>query len=217
MRPPASRRLLTAAAAFLGLAVALPLALSAPASASTSTHRHASAHSAHSSTSTGLHGLTTVTTAPGIAKALLGAGVAPLPVKPGTRFSVARVHPLKVSYGFPVTGGNPDLAGPSGDIFHSGGITFRSRTASLEIGRFDIDLAAGKVFATEINHAPGRIAVLDLDLSGLQVKTTATRTVLTGITVRLDSAAAGALNATFGLALPADGSLVFGTARVAIG
>src|SRR4051794_574071 len=202
MRAPAPRRLLTAAVAVLGLALALPLAVSGPASATTSTR---------------LHGLTTVTTAPGIAKALLGAGVAPLPVKPGTKFGVARVHPLKVSYGFPVTGGNPDLSGPSGDIFHSGGISFVSRTAKLEIGKFDIDLAAGKVFATEINHAPGRIAVLDLDLSGLQVKTTASRTVLTGITVKLDPAAAGALNATFGLALPTDGSLVFGTARVAIG
>ena len=59
--------------------------------------------------------------------------------------------------------------------------------------------------------------MLDLDLSGLQVKTTRHRTVLTGITVKLDPAAAGALNATFGLALPTDGSLVFGTARVAIG
>jgi hypothetical protein len=63
----------------------------------------------------------------------------------------------------------------------------------------------------------GPRVVLDLDLSGLQVKTTATRTVLTGITVKLDPAAAGALNATFGLALPTDGSLVFGTARVAVG
>jgi hypothetical protein len=212
MRALAPRRTLTALGAFAALAVALPLALSAPASASTSS-RPASAQA----TSTRLHGLTTVTTAPGIAQALLGAGVAPLPVKPGTRFAVARLHPLKVSYGFPVTGGDPDLTGPSGDILHRGGIRFVSRTASLEIGRFDIDLAAGKVFATEINHAPGRIAVLDLDLSGLQVKTTATRTVLTGITVRLDPAAAGALNATFGLALPTDGSLVFGTARVAIG
>jgi hypothetical protein len=214
MRAPAPRRLLALTAGFLGLAVALPLALSAPASAST-TRSHSKHHATMSQS--GLAGLTTVTTAPGIAKALLSAGIAPLPVKPGTKFGVARLHPLKVSYGFPVTGGNPDLTGPSGDIFHSGGINFVSRTAKLEIGKFDIDLAAGKVYATEINHAPGRIAVLDLDLSGLQVKTTATRTVLTGITVKLDPAAAGALNATFGIALPTDGSLVFGTARVAIG
>jgi hypothetical protein len=216
MRAPAPRRLLTAAVAVLGLTVALPLAVSGPASASAGSRAaHATGHA--SAAATGLRGLTTVTTAPGIAKALLGAGVAPLPVKPGTKFGVARPHPLKVSYGFPVTGGNPDLTGPSGDIFHSGGINFVSRTARLEIGRFDIDLAAGKVYATEINHAAGRIAVLDLNLSGLQVKTTAMRTVLTGITVKLDPAAAGALNATFGLALPTDGSLVFGTARVAIG
>ena len=140
MRAPAPRRLLALTAGFLGLVVALPLALSAPVSANTTQatgkHHAAKAHA-------GLRGLTPVTTAPGIAKALLGAGIAPLPVKPGTKFGVARLHPLKVSYGFPVTGGNPDLAGPSGNIFHSGGITFVSHTAKLEIGKFDIDLAAG--------------------------------------------------------------------------
>jgi hypothetical protein len=41
-------------------------------------------------------------------------------------------------------------------------------------------------------------------------------TVLSGITVRLDPAAAGALNSTFGVSLPTDGSLVFGTARVVL-
>jgi hypothetical protein len=207
MRARTPRRLLTAAIAAVGLALALPLAVAGPASA-TSGHRS-------STEAARLAGRTTVTTAPGIATALLKAGVVPLPV-PGTRFGVASAHPLQLSYGFPITGGNPDLAGPSGHIRHSGGIVFVSRKARLEIGKFDIDLAAGKVFATEVNHRPARIAVLDLDLSGLQVGTPGHRTVLTGIKVRLDPAAAGALNATFHLNLPTDGSLVFGRARVSL-
>ena len=164
---------------------------------------------------TRLSGTTAVTTAPGIAATLLRAGVLPLPVPP-TGFAVGYRHGLTVTYGIRITGGNPDLAGPSGDILHSGGIYFTSLRKHLEIGRFDIDLAAGKIYATEINFAPGRIAVLDLDLSKLNVGSHNGATVLSGIGLRLDAAAAGALNATFGLALPTDGSLTFGTAVVTL-
>lgn len=162
-----------------------------------------------------LSGTTAVTTAPGIAATLLRAGVLPLPVPP-TKFAIGYRLGLTVTYGFRITGGNPDLAGPSGDIQHSGGIYFTSRRKHLEIGRFDIDLAAGKICATEINFKPGRIPVLDLNLSKLTVSSRNGATVLSGIGLRLDPAAAGALNATFGLALPTNGSLTFGTAVVTL-
>lgn len=208
------RLVLSALSAAVGLVVAVPLALAGPASAAT-THatRHATIHA-----STHLSGATRVTTAPGIATALVKAGVLPLPVFPATRFAVGlRAGQPTASYVFPITGGDPDLAGPSGDITHRGGIDFVSRKAHLEIGRFDIDLAAGKVFATQVNWAPGKVAVLDLDLSHLSVSTSSSgATVLTGIAVRLDPAAAGALNATFGLDLPTDGSLLFGHATVTL-
>ncbi len=211
VRSHGRRILVSATTALIGLGFAVPLALAAPASAAT-THHPASA-SQHASSR--LRGTTTVTTAPGIAATLIKAGVLPLPTV-GTRLGVPSLSPLKVSYGFPITGGHPDLSGPKGNIDHSGGIRFVSSRARLEIGRFDIDLAAGKVFAREVNGAPGRIAVLDLDLSGLKVRTSGDDTVLSGIVVRLDPAAASALDATFGLGLPTDGSLVFGTARVAL-
>jgi hypothetical protein len=213
---PRRRRIVTVATAILGLAVALPLALSGPASAATTARHRPAHHATHHQTvhHKSLSGTTSVTTAPGIAKTLLGAGIVPLPVLPRTRFGVAKFAPLEVRYGFPITGGNPDLTGPSGDINHAGGISFVSRKAHLEIGKFDIDLAAGKIFATEVNHASARIAVLDLDLSGLKVATKGGCTTLSGISLKLDPAAAGALNATFGIALPTDGSLVFGSAVV---
>lgn len=168
-----------------------------------------------SRTAATLRGTTAVTTAPGIAAALLKGGVVPLPT-PGTGFGLGLFGGLNVTYRFPITGGNPNLAGPSGDILHSGGIDFVARGKQLEIGRFDIDLAAGKIYADEVNFAAGRIPVLDLDLSGLKVSTPAGSTVLSGISVKLDPAAAGALNSTFGLALPTDGSLVFGSAVVTL-
>jgi hypothetical protein len=163
-----------------------------------------------------LRGTTTVTTAPGIATTLIHAGVVPLPVPP-TQFSVRFSGGLTVSYGFPITGGNPSLSPLAGDIFHVGGIDFVSvRGQHLEIGKFDIALSTGKIYATQVNFAASRIAVLDLNLSHLKVCHHGNATVLTGITLRLDPAAAGALNATFGLALPANGSLVFGTATVVL-
>lgn len=163
-----------------------------------------------------LSGTTSVTTAPGIAKTLIKAGVIPLPV-PGTAFRLGLHRGLDVTYGFRIVGGNPDLAGPSGDILHSGGIYFTSlRGKHLEIGKFDIDLAAGKIFATEVNFAPARIPVLDLGLKNLKVTNSGKNTVLSGISLKLDPAAAGALNATFGIKLPTDGSLTFGSAVITL-
>ena len=163
-----------------------------------------------------LAGTTSVTTAPGIAGTLVRAGVIPLPV-PGTSFRPGYNRGLNVTYGFRIVGGNPDLAGPSGDILHSGGTYFSSlRGKHLEIGKFDIDLAAGKIFATEVNFASTRIPVFDLVLTNLKVTTKAGSTVLSGIFLRLDPVAAGALNATFGINLPTDGSLTFGSAVVTL-
>jgi hypothetical protein len=183
--------------------LAASLAVAAPAAAS-------SVHTAR-----GLSGATTVTTAPGIATTLIGKGVLPLPILPNTGFRLGYHDGLTATYRFPITSGNPSLSGPSGDILHSGGIYFTSLRAHLAISNFDIDLAAGKVFATKLNGAPARVAVLDLNLSTLKVTTSNGATVLSGITVTLDSEAASALDATFAnLNLPA--GLAFGSATVTL-
>jgi hypothetical protein len=191
----------------LACAAAAGLALASPASASTAARPQG--HSA-------LSGTTAVTTAPGIAQALLSKGILPLPAPPAG-FAVRYAGGLAVTYSFPVTGGHPSLSPLGGDIYHAGGINFASLTGKhLEIGKFDISLAAGTIYADQVNYAPGRIAVLDLGLSGLKVTHRGSATVLSGITLRLDPAAANALDATFGLSLPTDGSLVFGTAVVTL-
>ncbi len=162
----------------------------------------------------GLSGTTAVTTAPGIAGTLVKSGVIPLPVPPAS-VRLGYDHGINLTYGFPITGGNPDLDHGTGHILHAGGVNFLGlRGGKLEIGKFDIDLAAGKVFAREVNFEANRIPVFDLDLSKLQVTTRHGTTVLSGIGLDLDPVAADALNTTFGLGLPDDGSLLFGTARV---
>jgi hypothetical protein len=197
------RRLRTTIGALL-LAGLATVGIAVPASASTSAH-----HRGHDL------GTTSVTTAPGIAGTLIGAGILPLPVR-GTSFRLGYDHGLTATYGFPITASTANLSGPSGDIRHSGGIDFVSRHGYLEIGGFDIDLAAGKIFTAKVDFAPGRIPALDVDLSGLKVTTTRWSTRLSGIVLRLDPAAAGALNSTFHLALPTNGSLVFGSAVITL-
>ena len=98
-------------------------------------------------------GTTTVTTAPGIASTLLKARIVPLPV-PGTS-SASRCGAVSRCPTASRSRATPPIWAPArGDILHSGGIKFVSRQGLLEIGKFDIDLAAGKVFATQVNFAP---------------------------------------------------------------
>jgi hypothetical protein len=162
-----------------------------------------------------LHGTTAVTTAPGIATAMLSKGVVPLPL-PKTGFSLNFAGGLTVTYSFPITGGNPSLSPVGGDIFHAGGIYFVSLRNRLAISDFDIDLAAGKVFATKVNFARQRVPILDLNLAGLKISTKGGATVLSGIRLYLDPVAANVLNSTFHLGLPADGSVLFGSAKVTL-
>jgi hypothetical protein len=176
-------------------------------------------HRAGSPTDTlpALRGTTSVTTAPGIVTALVGKGVLPLPVAPKTGFALGLSRGAPVAtYRFPIYRGNPDLSGPSGDILHPGGIYFLGAGGKhLSIRTFDIDLAAGKVFANRVNGAKAHVAILDLDLSGLSVIKKNGATVLSGIKVTLDAQAATALNATFsGLNLPS--GLAFGSAQVVV-
>ncbi|MGN6608903.1 MAG: hypothetical protein ACTHMS_18070 [Jatrophihabitans sp.] len=200
---------LAVVAAVVGAATSLALAPAAQGRPVSPAHHAKPSWSASTSL-----GTTTVTTAPGIATTLLKAGIAPLPQR-GTKLGISFRNGVQVSYGFPITGSTANLAAGTGDITHSGGITFVSRKASLAIGNFDISLADGTVYATKVNGGAAKVATLLLDLSGLKVTTTPRGdTLLSGIKVKLAGQAASALNATFGTALPTDGSLQFGTATV---
>lgn len=179
------------------------VATAAPANAAPSTH----------SAST-LRGNTAVTTAPGIAVTLIRNGVLPLPILPRTGFSLGFNGGLTATYRFPITGGNPSLSPLGGDILHAGGIDFVSlRGGHLAVSNFDIDLNTATVYATKVNGASARVAILNLDASTIQVASKNGATVVT-VKVTLAADAAAALKQYVGLNLPA--GLPFGTAVVTL-
>lgn len=195
----------------LGLAVAGGVALVAPTAVA------ADDSAAATSQSLAVKGRTTVTTAPGIAGTLFDAGVVALPVAPSTVESSDGAKGLMLSYGFKITGGNPDFDDVTGNVRHSGGLNFVAADGTaLEVGKFDIDLDAGTIFAKEVNGDKATIALLDLDLSKARVTMPHDRVIVSNVRLSLAPAAAEALNATFGLGLPTDGSLYFGKAKVAV-
>jgi hypothetical protein len=67
-------------------------------------------------------GDTSVTTAPGIAAALLGHGIVPIATLPGTEGARIGGSGVTVRFTFPVTGGWLNAAKLRGTIWHKGGI-----------------------------------------------------------------------------------------------
>jgi hypothetical protein len=157
-------------------------------------------------------GKTTVTTAPGIATALLRNGVLPIVTRPG-KVGVVFRGGLALTAAFPVTGGAASLDPLGGQVLHKGGIKFVNlRTGkSLEVGDFTIDLSAGQLTG-RVNRGSARVAVFDLDLSQASISVEGSTVTFTGVRLKLTSAAAGALNSSLGTNLFA-GGLFFGTAK----
>jgi hypothetical protein len=88
-------------------------------------------------------GRTTVTTAPGIAAALLGNGIIPLAIPPATEGVHVGKSGLAVRFAFPVTGGQVSLQPLAGQIRHSGGILFLGvkNGSKIAVSDFVISLA----------------------------------------------------------------------------
>src|SRR2546430_8280540 len=80
-------------------------------------------------------GTTTLTTVPGLAGALLGAGIAPIATAPGTE---SLLSGARLKFSFPVTGGRGDPSPLTGSIKHPGGILFvnTSNGGSVHVSRF---------------------------------------------------------------------------------
>lgn len=155
-------------------------------------------------------GITTVTLDDDIAAAVVGAGVTPSAVGSGTLTGL--------SFEFPITGGDlSDTVIPGSTIEHDGsGIQFAAGdgSISLTIGDFIIDTTSLIIsgFATSTNPATGMPLdnVDGLSLFSLSLNPGAGLPFL----VSLTETSAGALNATFGTDLFADG-LTIGTAGTA--
>jgi hypothetical protein len=147
---------------------------------------------------------TTLTTDPGTTSALFGAGIVPLPIAPSS------VTPTSdaARYTFPVTNGKVDAKTLAGYIRHSGGILLAQRDGmgwkALSLARFGIHITGAPYLSAVVNGGD-RLAIADLDLGRAFVS-------IKNVGVTLNATAMGAVNATFGTALP--DSVKLGTANV---
>jgi len=148
---------------------------------------------------------------------LLGAGIVSLPVPPSR--VVGTTTSLKLT--FPVTTGRVDSKTLAGRIRHSGGVLFVQRDGTgwktLQLSEFTINIGS-QSYITAIVNGGKRLRVLELDLSNAAINkyTRKGRTFVTisKVAVGLNDTAMGAVNATFGAALPTGDVIPFGTADV---
>jgi hypothetical protein len=162
-------------------------------------------------------GHTSVTTAPGIAAALLGHGIVPLATLPGTEGASIGSSGVAVTFTFPVTGGYLDAAALKATIWHQGGILFIDPATGkqLEVSDFIINVQKG-VLTAEVNGNPKvRVPLLSLSLAHATIHAGWHYVQISGIGVTLTGTAASALDATFSTTLFKAG-LDFGTATTVL-
>jgi hypothetical protein len=162
-------------------------------------------------------GDTSVTTAPGIATALLSHGIVPLAVLPATEGASISSGNVAVRFTFPVTGGWVNLATLHGTIYHSGGILFTAPSTGkqIEVSNFVISIHQG-VLTAEVNGNPHvRVPLLNLSLAHAKVHAGWNKVQISGIVLTLTSTAASALDSTFGTTLFTAG-LELGTASTTL-
>jgi hypothetical protein len=158
-------------------------------------------------------GATAVTTAPGIAPALLKNGIVPLATWPGTQSVLSATSGPAARFAFPVTGGTVTLSPLGGKVRHAGGILFLNvaNGKNIKVSRFTIDLSHGDLTGIVNGNPKARVALFRLDLS--HARLAAGKHIITarGIGLKLTAAAAAALNAALGTKLFSAG-LTLGTA-----
>ena len=162
-------------------------------------------------------GQTTVTTAPGIAGALLKNDIVPIATLPGSEGAGSNKGGVYVQFGFPVTGGSVNLAKLTGTIDHQGGILFIDPATGKQIAvsGFDINVGQGDLTAIVNGNPKVRVPLLSLGLGHAKIIVSRHAVKISGIVVRLTKTAAGALDATFGTKLFTAG-LELGTATTLI-
>src|SRR5690349_17075784 len=182
-------RYLAAATAITGL-----LTGSAVTAASAATSQRAGAQAV-----AGVHlrgGATAVTTAPGIAAALLKNGIVPLATSPGTESVVFPKSGPAARFTFPVTGGSVTLSPLGGKIYHAGGILFANlrNGKTVQVSRFTINLGHKDLTGIVNGNPKARVPLFRLDLSHAKLAAGKHIATARGIGLKLTSTAAKALN-----------------------
>lgn len=162
-------------------------------------------------------GATSVTTAPGIAAALLGHGIVPLATLPGTQGAQIGASGVAVRFTFPVTGGWLNAATLHGTIWHQGGILFIDPATGkqIEVSNFVISVHQGVLTAEVNGNSKVRVPLLYLSLAHATIHAGRHYVQIDGIVLTLTGTAASALDATFGTTLFKAG-LELGTASTVL-
>ncbi len=197
-------RRMAAAAAAIGMVGAAAVGTAATASADQSGPDHSTA----SVKVRGGH--TSVVTAPGIASALLSAGIAPVALLPGTAGARITKKIAAVRFQFPVTGGSASLKPLAANIGHSGGILFLDLKTGQKISVSDFTINLGRgVLTGVVNGNPHvRVPLFSLSLKRATLNSGHHFVSARGIVVRLTGVAAKALDATFSTHLFKGGMLI---------
>jgi hypothetical protein len=203
-------RYLAAAAAIAGL-----LTGSAVTAASAATSQGAAARAA-----AGVHllgGTTAVTTAPGVAPALLQHGIVPRAIWPGSERVLCGKNGPAVRFAFPVTGGLVSLSPLGGNVYHDGGIVFRNTKngKAIEVSQFTIDLTHADLTGIVNGNPAARVPLFRLGLSHAKLTVAGHLVTARGIVLTLTPVAAKALDAALGTRLFSAG-LELGTARTVL-
>ena len=158
-------------------------------------------------------GATAVTTAPGIAAALLKNGIVPLATWPGSQSVLSAQDGPAARFAFPVTGGRVTLRPLGGKVRHAGGILFLNVTngKTIEVSRFTIDLSHADLTGIVNGNPKARVALFNLSLAHASLKAGKHVVRASGIGVSLTKTAAAALNSSLGTSLFSPG-LKLGTA-----
>ena len=158
-------------------------------------------------------GATAVTTAPGIAAALLKNGIVPRATWPGRESVLSLTSGPAVRFTFPVTGGRVTLSPLGGTIDHRGGILFSNvkNGKKIEVSQFTVDLTHADLTGIVNDNPRVRVPLFRLDLSHARLAAGTHIVTARGIGLKLTAAAAKALNAALGTNLFSAG-LNLGTA-----
>ena len=134
------------------------------------------------------YGATTLKLDPGAVAALTGLGVAPAPIAPARALAADELA-------FPITNSFKNAV-RTGKIRHSGGISLTAGSTTVRLTDFVIDPLRGQLTALV---GGARVPILSLDFSRANVSFRWGTLRLGPVGGSLTAAAAGALNAAFGL------------------
>lgn len=173
-------------------------------------------------------GITSVTTAKGLAPALISKGIVPYGLgSTTTQFLYSYSNGLQVRYGFPVTGVTLDDGGSAANpadvnILHSGGLAFANvlKGTRVTTRNYTIDISAGVITAdvTANGASVGRIPVYKIDLSAASVSYTVPtdgKADVRNVKVSLADGVAGVLNSVLKTSVFTENATI-GTARVVV-